>query len=63
MQPSSGGPGSTVVVSGTNFAANATVTVYWGTQANGTVAASGATDANGNLEAPLSFPALSDPAS
>ena len=49
LSATSGTAGATVTVTGTNFAAAATVKVYWGTAAHGTVVGTGATDASGKL--------------
>jgi hypothetical protein len=50
-----GPAGATDVLSGTNFAAGAAVSVYWGTAYTGTVLAAGRSDAKGNLVAPITF--------
>src|SRR5205823_4005677 len=51
LAPASGIAGSGTVLTGTNFAASASVSVYWGTVATGTLLATGATDASGALTA------------
>ena len=52
--PQQGSPGDTVTVAGSNFAANATVSVYFGS-ATGTPVASGTTNGSGALGSPITF--------
>jgi hypothetical protein len=49
VAPSSGASGSSASVSGSNFAGNATVPIYWGSASTGSVLGSGTTDASGSL--------------
>ena len=49
LSATSGFVGNTFSISGTNFAASANVSVYWGTVATGTLIGSGTTDATGAL--------------
>lgn len=54
-------PGDSVTVTGSNFAANATVSLYFGS-VNGAAIATGTTDSSGKLIAPLNFKVPSLPA-
>jgi len=56
LTPSSVPVGGTAALTGTNFAASATVTVTWGSAPGGTVLATGQTDRAGTLPYPLRFP-------
>ena len=49
LTPAQGAPGHAVVLTGTNFAANATVDVTWGATPGGAVLSSGHTDRAGVL--------------
>ena len=49
VQPTSGVPGDTITFSGSNFAANSTVSIYWGTVATGTLLFTEAADGSGNV--------------
>jgi N-acetylneuraminic acid mutarotase len=49
LTPNSGAPGTTITVSGSNFAASTTVQVYWGDAVTGTLVATSTTDGSGNL--------------
>ncbi len=42
-----------MTITGSNFGANATVNVYWGSADPANVIGTGSTDANGNLVAPI----------
>lgn len=52
--PANGAPGTTVVVSGTNFGPSAVVRLFWGST-SGTLVATGATDALGAITPAISF--------
>jgi hypothetical protein len=54
VSPAAGAPGTTARVSGSNFAANATVSVYIGA-ATGTPLGTGSTNASGAITAPIPF--------
>lgn len=55
LVPLSGGPGTTVTLTGAAFAAGETVQMYWGTQ-TGTLEGTGTTDSQGNLSSSFSTP-------
>ncbi|HXU61693.1 MAG TPA: hypothetical protein VN962_08345 [Polyangia bacterium] len=61
VSPQVGAPGDSVAVTGSNFAANAKVDLYWGSL-NGVPIATGTTDGSGKLVAPLNFKVPSLPA-
>jgi hypothetical protein len=54
VSPQAAAPGTSAAVSGSNFAASATVGIYFGS-ATGTPLATGTTDASGALTAPINF--------
>ena len=54
VSPQAGAPGDSIAVSGSNFAANAAVGVYFGST-TGTALATGTTDASGKLTAAIGF--------
>ena len=54
VSPQAGAPGASAAVSGSNFAANATVSLYFGS-VTGTPVATGTTDGTGALPAAISF--------
>ena len=54
VSPQAAAPGATSAVSGSNFAANATVGLYFGS-VTGTPLATGTTNGSGALTAPISF--------
>jgi hypothetical protein len=54
VTPKMGSPGDNVVISGSNFAANATVSVYFGSQ-TGSPLATGTTNGSGALTASIGF--------
>ena len=49
VAPTSGMPGDSITFSGSNFAANSTVSVYWGTVATGTELFTASADGSGNV--------------
>ena len=55
LGPASGAVGTTTTLSGTNFAPNATVSVFWGTAVTGTLLATGTTSASGALIASIAL--------
>jgi hypothetical protein len=53
VSPAAGPPGTVVSVSGINFAASATVNVYWQSIAGANLIATGSTDASGTIASPI----------
>ena len=62
LSASSSPAGAGITVSGSNFAASATVGIYWGTVATGTLLATGATNGSGTLgQTSVTIPAGAGP--